>query len=138
MKKFLILFLFFPVFMHAQDTSRVYEMAQQMPHFNGDLPSYISDHFAYPEKAAYKGAEGYVVITFVVEKDGSLSGAYAIKSLEPSIDSAAIACVYSMPKWTPGVLNGTVVRVKSAISIKVSSPTIEPSSVNPSTPPRVK
>lgn len=141
MKNVLILLLFLsPVYIYAQDTpdtTRVYEVAQPMPKFDGDIPTYIRDHFVYPQEALTKGIEGNVVITFVVEKDGSVSGAYAIQSLEHSIDSSAIACVSSM-KWTPGRLNGVAVRVKGAIPIRVSAPIIDQSSVNPTTPPRIK
>jgi Gram-negative bacterial TonB protein C-terminal len=138
MKKLIFFFLFSPLFIYAQDTTRVYEMAQQMPHFNGDIPSYISEHFVYPPQTMSKGIQGSLVIGFIVEKDGSLSGAYPMKSLEHSIDSSAIACIYSMPKWTPGALNGVIVRVKYAIPIRVSAPVIDSVSVNPSTPPRIK
>lgn len=137
MKKIILVFLFSPLLIYAQDTSRVYEMAQQMPKFNGDIPTYISKHFVYPPKAM-GGIQGTVVITFVVEKDGSLSGAYPMKSREHSIDSSAIACIYAMPKWSPGVLNGQTVRVRCAIPIQVSAPVIDSVSVNPSTPPRIK
>ena len=80
-----------------------------------------------------KGIQGTVVITYTVEKDGSLSGAYAIKSLDPSIDSSAIECIYSMGRWNPGKVNGVPVRVKGAIPIRVSAPIIDSVSVNPST-----
>jgi protein TonB len=138
MKKFLLILLFPPAFLYAQDTGKIYIIAQQMPKFNGDIPTYVRDHFTYPEKTMIKGVQGSVVIDFVVEKDGSLSGAYAVKSLEHTIDSSAIACIYSMPKWTPGMLNGQLVRVKYEIPIKVSAPIIDSNSVNPPTPPRIK
>lgn len=140
MKKILILIFLSPVHLYAQDTqdtTRVYEVAKPMPAFNGDIPTYIRDHFVYPAQAMSKGIQGTVVITYTVEKDGSVSGAYAIQSLDPYIDSSAIACVSSM-KWTPGRLNGVPVRVKGAIPIRVTAPIIDSSSVNPSTPPRIK
>ena len=138
MKKFLILFLFFPAYMNAQDTTRIYDMVQEMPTFKGDIPTYVRDHFVYPDKVMAKGIQGTVVITYTVEKDGSISGAYAIKSLDPAIDSAAVECISSMPRWNPGKLNGVVVRVKGAIPIRVSAPIIDTNSVNPATPPRIK
>jgi TonB family protein len=138
MKKFILIFLLCPLFACAQDTAHIYEIVQQMPHFNGDLPTYINEHFAYPPELIAKNIQGTVVISFVVEKDGSLTKAYAMKSLEHSVDSSAIACIYSMPKWSPGLLNGQTVRVKSELSIRVNAPTIDSISVNPSTQPRIK
>lgn len=142
MKKYLAAFLFFPAFIHAQDTSKannqVYEFVQQMPKFNGDVPTYISDHFVYPQEAMDKGVQGTVYVSFIVEKDGSITRTHVMRGVEHSLDSAAVACVSSMPKWMPGMQNGQPVRVRYSIPIRFRLPTIDTSSVNPSTPPRIK
>lgn len=138
MKKILVLLLLSPAFMHAQDTTRIYDRVQQMPTFKGDIPAYVRDHFVYPDKAMAKGIQGTVVISYIVEKDGSISGAHVMKNLDPSIDSAAVECISSMPRWNPGKLNGVAVRVNGAIPIRVSPPVIDTESVNPSTLPRIK
>ena len=140
MKKILILLFLSPIYIHAQttqDTGRIYELVQEMPTFNGDVPTYIRNHFVYPPEDIAKNIQGTVVVTYTVEKDGRITGAYAIHSLEHSIDSSAIACVSAM-KWNPGKLNGVPVRVKGAIPITVEKPIIDSNSVNPSTPPPIK
>ena len=113
-------------------------MAQQMPKFNGDLPTYFSEHFTYPEAAKMSGTHGTVDVGFVVEKDGSLSGIHVIKSVQHSLDSAAVAFVSAMPKWIPGMQNGEKVRARYDIPVQFSLPIIDSNSVNPSTPPRIK
>ena len=50
MKKILLLFLFSPAFIYAQDTTRIYDMVPEMPTYNGDIPTYVRDHFVYRKK----------------------------------------------------------------------------------------
>jgi len=140
MKKIFLLLLLSPIYIYAQnthDTGRIYELVQQMPTFNGDVPTYVRSHFVYPPEDIAKKIEGTVVVTYTVEKDGRITGAYAIHSVEHSIDSSAIACISAM-KWNPGKLNGVAVRVKGAIPITVTKPIIDSNSVNPRTPPPIR
>lgn len=111
-------------------------VVQKMPTFNGDLSAWLSTHLSYPKSA--EGKSGRVMVTFVVEKDGSVTGVKVIQSVYPSLDSAAVACVMSMPKWTPGLQNDSPVRVQFNLPINFQMPVIEQSSQNPDTPPRVK
>ena len=148
MKKILFLLFILPATIYAQDTAKhqtdadgdnqVYVIVQQTPRFNGNLNDYLSDHLNYPEKAMDKGLQGTVYVTFIVEKDGSLSGVKILRGVEHSLDSSAVACISSMPKWIPGVQNNKPARVSYSIPIRFTTPVIEPNSVNPSTPPRIK
>ena len=139
-KIFLLLSLLTPcIYVNAQtpDTT-VHLLAQQMPKFNGDLYQYLSEHIMYPPQAMSKNAQGTVYVEFIIEKDGSVNRVHIKKSVEHSLDSAAMACIHSMPKWIPGSQNGQPVRVQYEIPINFQMPDITPKSVNPSTPPRVK
>ncbi len=120
------------------DPNHIYGLVSQMPEFDGDLYKYLGDHLAYPEAAMDKGVQGTVYVTFVVEKDGNLTGVHVIHSLEHSLDSAAVACIRRMPKWKPGIQDGATVRVQYNLPIKYAMPLIDTKSVNPTTPPRVK
>jgi TonB family protein len=122
----------------ANDPTHIYGLVTQMPEFDGDLYKYLGDHLSYPDAAMDKGVQGIVYVTFVVEKDGNLTGVHVIHSLEHSLDSAAVACVRRMPKWKPGIQNGVTVRVQYNLPIKYTMPLIDTKSVNPTTPPRVK
>ncbi|HXB11169.1 MAG TPA: energy transducer TonB [Bacteroidia bacterium] len=122
----------------VNDPNHIYGLVSQMPEFDGDLYKYLGDHLAYPEAAMDKGVQGTVYVTFVVEKDGNLTGVHVIHSLEHSLDSAAVACIRRMPKWKAGIQNGLTVRVQYNLPIKYTMPLIDTKSVNPTTPPRVK
>ncbi len=59
--------------------------------------------------------QGRVIVSFVVERDGSISNVKVIKHVDPSLDREAVRVVSTMPKWTPGTQNGETVRVKHTV-----------------------
>ena len=96
------------------------DVVEQMPSFPGGpqaLLNYLSEHINYPEGYEEICVQGRVVITFVVEKDGSLSDITVVKSLEKAFDEEALRAVKSMPKWIPAMQNGEPVRVKFAVPV---------------------
>lgn len=99
---------------------KVYDVVERMPLFPGGdkaMTAYLKDNLQYPEQARKEGREGRVIITFVVEPDGTLSNAKVIKSVSPDLDMEAIRLVKAMPKWRPGRKQGLAVRVKYTIPV---------------------
>ena len=96
------------------------DVVEQMPSFPGGpqaLLDYLSEHINYPEGYEETCVQGRVVITFVVEKDGSLSDVAVVKSLEKAFDEEALRAVKSMPNWIPGMQDGKPVRVKYTVPV---------------------
>ena len=96
------------------------DVVEQMPSFPGGpqaLLNYLSEHINYPEGYEETCVQGRVVITFVVEKDGSLSDVAVVKSLEKAFDEEALRAVKSMPNWIPGMQDGKPVRVKYTVPV---------------------
>jgi protein TonB len=60
--------------------------------------------------ALENGISGRVIVKFVVEKDGSVSGVTLVRGVDKDLDREAIRVVKSMPKWQPGKNNGQAVR----------------------------
>jgi len=100
-------------------SNAIFTMVQQMPKFEGNLSQYLSTHITYPEKERRNNITGTVYITFVVEKDGSISGAKVLRGVAngPGLDSTALAVVKGMPEWDPGLQNGHQVRVQFNLPI---------------------
>lgn len=99
---------------------KVYDVVEEMPSFpggQGALMSYLGSHIEYPLDAQENGVEGRVIVSFVVERDGSIFDAKVVRSVAPSLDHEAMRVVKSMPKWTPGKQNGENVRVKYSVPI---------------------
>lgn len=104
-------------------TDRIYDVVERMPVFPGGqsaLKKYLEDNVVYPESA--RGEEGRVIVSFVVEKDGTVSNAKVRRSVHPDLDKEAERVVGSMPKWRPGRHNGEAVRVKYNVPITFRSP----------------
>ncbi len=89
--------------------------AETPPEFIGGDPArlkYLSESVVYPREALYKGIQGTVYVTFVVEKDGSISNVQLLRGIGGGCDEAAINAVKSMPNWKPGFQRGRVVRAQ--------------------------
>ena len=96
--------------------NNVYDVVEQMPSFPG-LQNWLASHINYPAVAEENGIQGRVIVSFIVEKNGSVSSVQVVKSVDPSLDREALRVVNSMPRWTPGRLNGQPVRVKYTLPI---------------------
>ena len=99
---------------------KIFDIVEQMPSFPGGnkaLFDYLSENIKYPILAEENGIQGRVIVTFVVEKDGSITEAKVVKSVHPSLDKEALRVVKGMPKWIPGVQNGVPVRTKYTIPV---------------------
>ena len=84
------------------------------------LFEYLYQNIKYPEDAQKQKVEGRVLVTFIVETDGSVSNLEVERQAFPSLDAEAIRVLSAMPKWTPGKQGGQVVRVKYTLPINFS------------------
>ena len=103
-----------------EEETKVFDVVEQMPSFPGGqsaLLQYLSSNIKYPVVAEENGVQGRVIVTFVVEKDGSITDVRVVKSVDPSLDKEAQRVVKSMPKWIPGKQNGSAVRVKYTVPV---------------------
>ena len=100
--------------------SKVFDVVEEMPSFpggQGALMQYLGSNIKYPVVAQENGVQGRVIVGFVVEPDGSISGVNVMRSVDPSLDKEAMRVVKSMPKWKPGKQNGSAVRVKYTVPV---------------------
>ena len=98
----------------------VFDEVDEMPQFPGGMAGmmqYLSQNIRYPQDAREAGAQGRVIVSFVVEKDGSISNAKVAKPTYSSLDDEALRVISGMPKWTPGKQNGEPVRVKYSFPV---------------------
>ena len=98
----------------------VFDKVDEAPQFPGGMAGmmqYLSTNVRYPEDAKETGAQGRVIVSFIVEKDGSVSNLKVTKPAYSSLDEEALRVVSAMPKWVPGKQNGEAVRVKYAVPV---------------------
>ncbi len=86
------------------------EQVAEFPGGNGAMMQWIADQIRYPEKSKKEGISGRVIVKIVIEKDGTVTNAQVVKGVNPELDKEAIRVIESMPKWTPGRMNGEIVR----------------------------
>ena len=100
--------------------NKVFDVVEQMPSFPGGneaLMKFLSENVKYPVVAQENGVQGRVVVSFVVERDGSITDGKVVRSVDPSLDKEATRVVKSMPNWIPGKQNGAAVRVKYNVPV---------------------
>ena len=71
----------------------------------------------YPVYEKLLGIQGKVVVTFVVERDGTISDPIVILPVSPGIDRQAVDAVMDMPRWKPAVVSGQPVRSRVSIPV---------------------
>jgi len=100
--------------------NKVFDVVEQMPSFPGGneaLMKFLQESVKYPVVAQENGVQGRVVVSFVVERDGSITDVKVVRSVDPSLDKEATRVVKSMPHWIPGKQNGAAVRVKYNVPV---------------------
>jgi len=120
----LLICMAFAVSVRAQDTTKtqpgIFAAVEQEPVFPGGVQAfykYIDSSLKYPRVASILGLTGKVYLTFVVDKDGSITDVKPIKCLGAGCESEAVRVVSMSPKWSPGIQKGRAVRVMYTIPI---------------------
>ena len=109
-----------PVRIVEKSNDSIYNVVEQMPEFPGGMDAmmkFIAGNVKYPEVAKDKGIQGRVFVSFVVEKDGSVSNVKVLRGIGGDCDEEAVRVISSMPKWKPGMQKGEPVRVSYCIPI---------------------
>lgn len=107
-----------PMNAQSESNTKVYDVVDKMPCFPGGnkgLMTFIAQNLVYPVTAQENGVQGRVIVSFVVETDGSIINVKVARSVDPSLDREAMRVVKAMPKWTPGKKDGKPVRVKYTV-----------------------
>ena len=94
---------------------------EKMPSFQGgDLNKFrnwVQERVRYPQIAQENGVSGKVVLSFVVEKDGTLTNIEVLQSPDRSLADEAVRVLKTSPKWEPGQQRNQPVRVKYTLPV---------------------
>ena len=74
------------------------------------LRDFLNSNMEYPDKALNNGTQGKVLVKFVVERDGSVSGIQVIKDIGDGCGDEVVRVLKRTKKWTPAKVNGAPVR----------------------------
>lgn len=107
------------------DTTKnvVYDITETLPQFPGGqgvMMKYLAANIKYPASAVKAKKQGRVIVSFVIQKDGSVTNARIVRSVDPELDAEALRIVKAMPNWTPGTQDGKPVNVRYTIPVVFS------------------
>lgn len=127
----------------ARDQNEIFTAVEYSAEFPGGIEAfykYLNENLTYPEEARKNNIQGRVYVTFVVEKDGSITDVKVLRGIGGGADEESVKLLSTMPKWRPGIQNGFVVRQQYTVPIKftLTDPTVSttpasaPKDLNPS------
>lgn len=99
---------------NLDDLAGVNVVSEESPEFIGGeeaLLRWINQNVKYPQIAKDNHVTGKVMVSFVVDVDGTINDVKVVRPVDPALDKEAIRVVKSMPKWKPGKRNGVPVPV---------------------------
>lgn len=106
---------------NTRDSIGVYfEEAEQMPEYPGGdkaRQEFIAKNLIYPDTAIKMGAQGMIILQFIVETDGALSNIEVVKKFDDACAEEAVR-VAKLMRWNPGKQSGKEVRVKIYMPVK--------------------
>ena len=107
----------------VEEDNTVYNTAgiEVKPDFPGGMDkfnAFVAKDYQAPEE---EGLKGKVYVTFVVEKDGSLTDIKVLRDIGYGTGKEAIRVLGKCPKWTPGEQNGKKVRCTFSLPISIQS-----------------
>ena len=103
-----------------EEEAPVFYIVEEMPEFPGGelaLRQFLANAIKYPAIAQENGIQGKVYVNFVVGKDGRVTDAQVIRSVDPSLDKEALRVINNLPTWKPGKQRGQPVRVAFTVPI---------------------
>lgn len=95
----------------------IYEVKPSFPGGDSALYEFLESNMQYPEEAKRNNEHGRVIVTFYIEKDGTVTNPRILRGRTPSLDAEALRLVSIMPKWTPGKFNGDLKKVRYTLPI---------------------
>lgn len=91
-----------------------FDVAPQFPGGSGAMIKFVQDNAKYPKNATVKG---FVQVTAVIEKDGTVTQVKVKKDIGQGCGAAAVAAVKMMPAWSPGEKDKEPVRCRVNINV---------------------
>ncbi len=111
-----------------EDPNKIFTSVEQVPAFPGGLDAfgrYLQKNIRYPAVARENGTQGRVIVSFVCERDGSLTDVKVARGIGDGCDEEAVRVIKASPKWKPGIQNGRPVRVAYSVPISFTLGTDE-------------
>ena len=99
-----------------------FAIIEEKPTFNGGDPAvefqkWVYSRLEYPEVARDNNIQGRVIVSFLIDKDGSIKDIKILRGVDPSLDNEALRVISESPKWTPGKQRNKTMKVRFTFPI---------------------
>ncbi|MDO4161030.1 MAG: energy transducer TonB [Prevotellaceae bacterium] len=109
-----------PLAVDMNDNPLNFQVVERLPEFPGGMVEFmkwLTKNLRYPVLAKQQKIEGKVIVSFIINKDGSITDRKVVKSVSPELDREALRVLRQMPKWKPGEDHGKPCRTYFSIPI---------------------
>ena len=106
------------------DTNAIYTAVEKVATFPGGLDKfykYLRKNSKYAIDTDHDGPVQYVFLTFVVERDGSLTDVKIMRGASPELDAEAIRLIKASAPWVPGEQSGYKVRLQYTVPVSFAA-----------------
>jgi protein TonB len=103
-----------------EEAEVIHLIVEEQPSFEGGIEAfyrYISKNLKYPNTAKRIAVEGKVFLSFVIDKDGSITQVEVLKGIGGGCDEEAVRVLENAPRWNPGKQRGKAVKVRMQLPI---------------------
>jgi TonB family protein len=133
-------------------SEEIFKRVEEMPRFPGceddvnmsleakkgcadkKMLEFVYDNIRYPAQARNAGVQGIVVVSFIIEKDGSITNPQVTRGIGGGCDEESLRIVNMMPRWIAGKQRGRDVRVQFHLPVRYKLDSSTPVAGNPSVP----
>ena len=102
------------------EEEEIFMRVEKAPAFPGGqkaMMEYLMKNIKYPAACQEAGIQGRVIVSFVVNKDGTIQNVEVLRGVHEKRDAEAVRVVKSMPAWSPGEQQGRKVRSKFQLPV---------------------
>jgi TonB family protein len=104
-------------------SAKVFDVVERRPEFPGGMTAFfrfIGETLKYPATMRENNIQGKAYISFIIEKDGSISDVRSLHDPGYGAGEEAVRTISLSPRWNPGIQNGQPIRVQFTVPINFS------------------
>lgn len=98
------------------------DVVAEFPGGQDSLKQFINKNLKYPKDCEKEGINGSVMISFVVNADGSLDNFNVLHSPDERLNKEVLRVIDLMPKWKPALLENKPIKMKCTIPVTFRLP----------------
>lgn len=83
----------------------------QYPGGTAGVAKFVANNTKYPQAALNDSVQGTVIVSYIIQVDGSIGDVKVVKSVHPALDAEAVRVIRLMERWKPAIQKGEPVKL---------------------------